>query len=470
MNTILFLDDWLLDSRNNVTRRFIKPVPAAGKFGFEGAEPPALVGYMNVIRDPESGLYRMWYSVNGKQEIAGKNFNTFLCYAESKDGFSWRRPDLGFAKRYGFGPELRNAVGFDQYPLVMYRVTRDPFDPDPSRRYKLVAAAFEGKLPECKIRGLLYVSSDGIDWKIVNGACWYKDKGGSDTDNNIFYNPVAKRYQIICRPSCLDRRVSIVESEDLVHWSDPVVVLAPDSLDEPLLQFYSMVPYWYQDRFIGLMQVQHVSSTEQSGGAKWLGKVDDELVYSLNGTNWNRTHRQALLERPPLGRPGSEEIYTNSMVEEPDGTLRFYSIGYNVEHFSAQPPEPVEIKSEILVHTLRSCGFACLEPVGGYGYFATRFLIPRSPDLRINFLAPNGRVWVQATTSEHKPFPGYSFEESIPLTGDQTDGIPKWTSGKTMQSFVNEGLKLEFKLFQAQVYAIHWNCHYQYGEAIIERI
>ncbi len=470
MKSILFLDDWLLDSRNNIKRRFMKPVPAGQKFMFEEPDPPLLGGYMNVIRDPDRGGYRMWYPVNGKQEIAGKNFNTFLCYAESTDGFSWRRPDLGFAKGYGFDSSLRNAVGFDHYPTVTYKVTLDPFDSDPSRRYKLVAMEVEGSIPNYKIRGTIYVSADGLEWKLVKGACWYKDKGGSDTDNNILYNPVTKRYQIICRPSCLDRRVSITESEDLIHWTDPVVVLHPDSLDEPLIQMYSMAPYWYHDQFIGLMQVQHISSTEQSGGAKWLGKVNDELVYSLNGTHWNRTNRRPLLDRPPLGRPGSEQVYINSMVEEPDGTLRFYSIGSAVEHFAAEPPEPVEVKPEVLIHTLRPSGFACLEPVGGYGYFATRFLVPRSPDLRINFLAPNGRVWVQATTSEHKPFPGYTFEESIPLTGDQTDGIPKWTSGKTMQSFVNEGLKLEFKLFQAQVYAIHWNCHYQYGEAIIERI
>lgn len=470
MNTIFFHDDWLLDSRSNVVRRFIKPIPADRIFEFEDGEIFAPSGYMNVIRDPASGLYRMWYPVNGRQEIAGKNFNTFLCYMESEDGYRWRRPDLGFAHRYGFDQTLRNAVGFDRYPLVVYKVTYDPFDPDPTRRYKLPAADFEGRLPECKVCGRIYVSPDGLDWKLLPGSCWYRDKGGSDTDNNLVYNPITQRYQIFCRPSCLDRRVSIVESEDLIHWAEPTVILHPDSLDEPLIQFYSMTPYWYHDQFFGLVQVQHISSTEKSGGCKWLGKVHDELVYSLNGTHWNRTDRQPLLPRPPLGRPGSEQIYTNAMVETPSGEMRFYSLGSTVEHFAENPPEPVEARSEILVHTLRPGGFTCLEPVGGYGYFSTRFLIPRSNDLRINVLAPNGRVWVQVTNSEHQPFEGFTFDDSVPITGDQPNALPQWTSGKRIDQFVNQGVKLEFRLFQAQVYAIDWNCHYQYGEAIIERI
>ena len=470
MNAILFLDDWMLDSRTNVVRRFIHPARCPQQLTFADPDPPTISGYMDVVRDPDENLYKLWYTVNGKQEIAGKNFNTFLCYAESKDGFVWKRPNLGFWKDYGFEPGLKNAVGFDSYPTVTYKVSRDPFDPDPNRRYKLVATDVLGPITDNNIRGILYASPDGQRWTRIKNACWYNGRMGSDTDNNIIFNPITHRYQIVCRTSCLDRRVALVESEDLIRWTEPQTILYPDSMDEPLIQFYSLTPFWHHDYFLGLMQRQHISSTEQSGGCKWLGKVDDELVYSVNGVHWNRTNRQPFIERSPLTETPCEQIYTNAVTEAEDGTLRFYSLGYNVEHFAAEPPENIPWRIEPMVHTLRPCGFACLEPIGGYGYLATRFLIPRSPDLRINFLAPNGRVRVQISNSEHKPFPGFSFADSVPLVGNEIAARPTWSSGNSLHQFVNEGVRLEFQLFQAQLYALDWDFRIQYGDPIIERI
>jgi hypothetical protein len=466
MNTILFLDDWMLDSRYNVNRVFVHPTPVLRPVAFEEPDPPALAGFINVIRDPATGKYRMWYPVNGTREIAGKNFNTFLCYAESGDGLVWRRPDLGF------DPVLKNAAGFDRYPTATSKVSLDPFDSDASRRYKLVAVDVEGPITDNKIRGTLYGSPDGIHWTQVKDACWYAGRMGSDTDNGIFFNPLTKKYQIVCRPSCLDRRVAMVESEDLIHWTEPRVILHPDALDEPLIQFYSMVPYWYHDHFIGVMQRQHIASTDQSGGCRWFGKVDDEIVYSYNGLHWNRANRRAFIERPPLGRPGCEEIYTNAMVEQADGTLLFYSMGDIGEHCAATLPDGMKNELSLLVHKTRPCGFACLEPVAGYGYFSTRNLIPKNGNLRVNILAPNGRVWVRATHVFEHPegYPGYTFEDNIPMTGDNPAAEPRWKSGKNLAALAGQWVRLEFKLFQAQVYAIHWDFNIQYGDPVIERI
>ena len=469
MKTILFLDDWMLDSRRNLERTFVGPTRSPRRVEFAEPDAPVIGGYTNVVRDGRTGLWRMWYTVQGKQAIAGKNFNTFLCYAESDDGFVWRRPDLGYWKQLGFDASLRNAVKFDRYPTVTYKVTLDAFEPDPTRRYKLVAADIEGPITDNKIRGTLYVSPDGLEWAQLPGAQWYDGRMGSDTDNNVFFNPVTGRYQIVCRSSCLDRRVAMVESPDLLNWTDPLVALGPDTLDEPLPQFYSMTPWWYRDHFLGLMQVQRIASTEPSA-AKWLGKIHDELIYSYNGVYWNRTNRRPVMPRGRLDEPGRQAIYTNSVVEQEDGQLRFYSVCYTVEHFAAEPPEPVKVDPTLVVHTLRPEGFVCLEPPAGYGQLATRGLIPRNGDLRLNFAAPNGRVWVQVSNAEFKPFDGYTFDDCIPLSGDDVNAPVRWKDGRTLDRFVNDWVRLEFKLFQSQLYAIHWDFRIQYGDCILERI
>ena len=471
MKTIPLFDDWMLDFHQDVRRRFAKPEPCPDKLVCEGDGPFPAGGYVNILRDPENELYKSWYPVSGQREIAGKNYNTFLCYLESEDGFNWTRPDLGFAHGYGFDESMRSCVAFDEFPTTVSKVSLDPFDTNPARRFKLVAQHIEGSILDNNITGTVYVSADGLDWKIVPGSRWYTNRMGSDCDNNLIFNPVSGRYQIICRPSCLDRRVAIVESEDLVHWSDPVVVLHPDALDEPLLQFYSMTQYWHRDYFVGLMQRQHIASSEKSG-CKWLGKVDDELTYSFNGVHWNRAQREPFISLDGPGPMGSElcqQIYTNSMVIESDGGMRFYSAAHNVEHCAEAPPEPVDYRIEIAAHSLRRDGFVCLEPRGGYGSFATRVLIPQSVCLRINFRAPNGYVRVQASDSRFEPLPGFGFDDNIPLSGDETAAAPRWKE-KSVADLVGERVRLEFKLFQAQVYAIDWDFHIQYGDPIIERI
>ena len=277
MKTILFFDDWLLDAKRNIERRFISPESIGQEITFEGSADNVheLIGqnntYPNYIRDPETGAFKMWYQKAGQLAAPGLNFNGILCYAESDDGIHWRKPDLGFAQQYGFDDSLRNAAGFDTYPTGPYKVTYDPFDPDPEKRYKLAAINIEGDIWDNNITGWPFTSPDGISWKIIPGAEWYKGRMGTDGNNQVQYNPITGRYQISCRPSCLDRRIALVESEDLVHWTEPMVVLQPDALDDDLMQFYSISQYWYHDHFVGIVQHHHIAETEHSGAVKWAG-------------------------------------------------------------------------------------------------------------------------------------------------------------------------------------------------------
>ncbi len=478
MQTILFIDDWMLDYRDNIARRFGRPQLLEGKkVEFDNDRLRGEHGYPNVIRDRQSGVYRLWERVPGSRPLPGGNFSSTLCYAESEDGISFTSPNLGFSDKMGVDESLSSCVDFDLPPLGVSKVVYDAFDPNPARRYKVVGQQAEA---DDQPRFTVWVSPDGLSWTQVPGSSWFPDEPtrmGSDCDNNILFNPISGRYQVICRDTCLDRRVAMTESEDLIHWTTPRVIVYPDPLDETLVQFYSMIQYWYHEYFIGLMPLQHVSSKER-GTVKWMGKVDTELTYSYNGVHWNRTDRQPFVGRLEPGVPGSEQIYTTCMVEEEDGTLRFYSRAYSGEHGDQRighMPEGLVHDCEVLVHQLRSEGFAYLEPVGGFGYFGTRNLKFRKGELHINMMAPNGRIWVQASHSHTTgpdtsgPYPGYSFDDCEPLSGDDIRAPVRWKNGKTLTELVGAGVRLEFKLCQARVYAVHGDFQIQYGDPIIER-
>ena len=468
----------MLDCRHNVVRRFGRPDVVQKELTYEIHHPGEYLetGYTNVILDSETGLYRMWYPVGGSRPLPGGNFTDTLCYAESRDGFHWTMPDLGFAEKAGVNASIRNVVGFDKPPCSNGKVYRDPFDPAPDRRYKMVGMFWadegDGKYG-------VFVSPNGTEFTHVPGSGWYPDdptRMGSDTDNNILFNPVTGRYQVICRWACLDRRIAITQSDDLIHWESPLVCVGPDPLDEPLLQFYSMAQFHYRDHFIGLMQLQHIASTEM-GACKWLGKVDNELTYSYNGVHWKRTDRRAFIPRTGPGTLGAEQVYTNTMLDEPDGTIRFYSTVNCTGHGTPEhghEPEGLDRKPAVIVHRLREEGFAYIEPIAGYGFLATRHLLPRDADLRINFLAPNGYVWVQAAVGESpevsRPHEGFSFDDCIPLKGDETDAPVRWKNGRTLDELGDKYVRLEFKLFQTRLYAVHWDFQIRYGDPILERI
>ena len=64
----------------------IEPGPA-GSWDARGADYPCVLY--------EDGLFRMWYSCMPDAENYGENADhAFVCYAESDDGVTWRKPDL----------------------------------------------------------------------------------------------------------------------------------------------------------------------------------------------------------------------------------------------------------------------------------------------------------------------------------------------------------------------------------------
>ena len=91
----LFVDATLIDQLDGVERKLNHPVPGDIAITHDASWEGAGSGYHTVIRDGD--LYRMYYrgSALGVKEarlIIGKQV---YCYAESKDGINFQKPNLG---------------------------------------------------------------------------------------------------------------------------------------------------------------------------------------------------------------------------------------------------------------------------------------------------------------------------------------------------------------------------------------
>ena len=132
---------------------------------------------------------------------------------------------------------------------------------------------------------LIACSYDGVNWSLGPEYCWCSlSRNGSDSSNDIFYNPFTKLWCIICRKRNCARRVAMADSVNFKHWTEPRLILHPDVMDPPLLQFYGMPVVSYEkEYFIGIVQCLHFRAEEFKSRGKMDGAVDGQLVYSYDG-------------------------------------------------------------------------------------------------------------------------------------------------------------------------------------------
>ncbi len=186
--------------------------------------------YGSVIR--EGGKFRMWYVAfddDTANKVASARWRA--AYAESADGVTWTKPNLGLVEHRG--NKDNNLILTDPtLGFVNLKVLADPDDPDPQRRYKISTHVyFRGQR---RLGSLApFASADGLRWKMLTPAA---TKKAELTKNNlvlpaVHFEPCGGLYKwdgqyFICGQNAMNaprpyqgRVVRIYRSADFVHWS-----------------------------------------------------------------------------------------------------------------------------------------------------------------------------------------------------------------------------------------------------------
>jgi len=454
MGYLHFFDDWQLISYQNLQRKQGKPkfVPEAT---LEDELTEGTWNFPLVAFDRQLGKYVGLYggaaTLPNLLDIkipTGVDRRLIprtqvLCYAESDDGIHWTRPDLRgktkfdgpvFAPNQVFGLEQ----GLDGGPPCY-----DPYDPDPQRRYKYL---INYKPPGRKqpIRALV-VSPNGINWRI---AYRFECQKGTDTPTSVFYHPEKQVYVFNVRRYGGDRRIFFFETKDWQTFTEPELIMHPDSMDPPLVGFYGMPVVRYENLFLGLLWQIYC---DPATNALPNGAIDCKLVYSYDGNHFNRTFREPFIERNELGEHGGGCIYVSSMLVTQDHQIRFYSGGSKAEHFQNQTLKD----AALMLHTLRLDGFVYLATPSGKGRLRTRPLYITGDDLRINARSPYGGIRVRILDENAREIPGYGFDECHALQGDELFWTPTWSGGKTIGGVKSyKRRQLEIEITTGEIYAI----------------
>jgi hypothetical protein len=195
---------------------------------------------------------------DSKQYEEPDNREMGICYAISKDGITWEKPNLGLVEYEN--SKNNNIIWRGPHGAGIFK---DAIESDHRRKYKTI---FQGLN--------VSVSPDGLHWDAPTPCQGISVAG--DTHNNAFWAPTLKKYVGITRSwGDLGRQVVRIESEDFITWTKEKVVL--DGLDKTH-QTYAMPVFYYGGIYIGLVAIH-----EQNSDRVWT-----ELTWSPDTKAWNR--------------------------------------------------------------------------------------------------------------------------------------------------------------------------------------
>jgi hypothetical protein len=249
--------------------------------------------YSTVIFDEEEGIYKLWYHAflidrdsnktplakRPSVEYAGGGREDGVLYATSMDGIHWEKPNLGIIPFDG-STDNNIVMSRESHGVHAGGVLKEVNDPDPNRRYKYFHQNKSTK------QMAVAFSADGLHWS--QPVVWPEHTAVGDTHNNALWSPELGKYVGISRNWSGSegtykgvRTVVRTESEDFIHWSDPVEVMRGVDYHD---QIYSMPIFRYGDLYLGLPAPFHKGNPD---APDW-DTVTTELVWSPDTIEWHR--------------------------------------------------------------------------------------------------------------------------------------------------------------------------------------
>jgi len=449
----------------------------------------------SVIQEPD-GLIRCWYFSTparkpGEDDVGG------YCYAESRDGIHFEKPNLGVAEFrgskdnniwYPMSPDGKNVIeqalararkgltALDEQgePIGVVNnmdgltVVRDDDDPDPQRRYKLIANMQDHcmwayadpkaypditKEQEAHARDVVFgqyldTSPDGIHWtrkprRMVSARYGdYMMVTRDERNRRWWLNERAR--------SLVGRTAAIRTSSDFVNWSPPesIFVNTPEMGFGLQYQWHGgITPFNYGNQNLGMLE-------------KWsyAGFGDNcELVSQREGQRWERVAPgEPFLD---IGDEGAFDRFIifpthNAPIRIGDELFIYYS-GAGAMTAGSSPDSPGEPMA---------IGVACigLDRFAGLahsrytpGELLTRQMVIEKPNLSLNVEAlKKGEVRLAVLNLDGSFVPGYEFDDSeIDIHRDPYRSAAKWKTKPDLSELIGREVWLHFQIVGSVLYS-----------------
>jgi hypothetical protein len=483
----LFIDDYLIDRLGGAAAlRLHHPQPREIVIEHDAPWEGSGSGYHSVFQDGDRYrlYYKAWHLEGSKENpYTGAADAHRLCYAESRDGITWRKPELGLVDHEG--STANNIVipsgwmGGMHLSAAEAAVFKDenPAAP-PDARYKAVVRCR-------KPWGLIaFKSADGIRWVPLSETPVITE-GAFDSQNLAFWDAARGEYRAYWRYFTEGitnettwkmggyRGIRTATSKDFIRWSAPVDVGFPGATREVHLYTNQIKPYHRAPHlFIGLpMRYADRGWTDSARALPELPNrqlratvnprygtavSDSLLMTSRDGVSFNRWDEAFL--RPGIEREGTwnygHQCLAWHMVETAsalDGGAPNELSFYAVESYWTGR------SSTLRRHTLRLDGFVSVNAPGRGGELLTRPVRFTGGVLRLNFsTSAAGSIRVEIQDEAGRPMPGHALEECEVIYGDAHERRVAWKQGSDVSALQGRPVRLRFVLEDADLFAMRF--------------
>ena len=396
------------------------------------------------------------------------------CYFESTDGITWERPKLGL-RDYDGNKENNLTPGNPPGAVFL-----DPNAP-PEERFK---AADDAEIPASRIDFKTYdrpwsvmateltsdaihvihgfVSPDGIRWTQIPEPIGVDY---SDGDQIVYFDPLLEKYVMYLRthwigprakgypkPSGERHKLSTTTRRSIGRTESDTFRAFPPS--EVVIQTGNDMPpndtFYLQCRTtIPLAPDHHLMFP-----SRYIQSEDStamDLFTSWDGRIWDRAPGSPLLRPANFGQwnGGSIFIYPN-LVELGEGD---WVIPYHGHSYPHKYPRGLARYRWGVARWPKGRMMALEAPE--QGAFSTLTFLAPERKLIVNALTNRvGEILVEAVDYDGNPIEGRTFEDSIPIVGDQFRAPVRWKNAEDLGVEAGQPVALRFRLKKAKIYCL----------------
>ncbi|MEE2706634.1 MAG: hypothetical protein VX988_06260 [Planctomycetota bacterium] len=501
----LFVDAFLIESLTGEARQILHhPTPREVVLVTDQTWEGNGLNYVTVFQDGD--IYKMYYRGCDFDRGVASQHEVVYCYAESRDGVHWTRPNLGLFE-FG-GSKDNNIILREKDPELGVAchnfspfLDGNPDTPD-EERYKAVGGL-----------GPLYafVSPDGVRWRKAQAAPIITE-GAFDSQNLAFWDGLRGEYRAYHRQFRGGGRDIMTETARsfLAGWKKPVLLEYPPGREGdfrgetrgPLGEAYTpgrggelytnqITPYHraphfflgfptrYENRGLTPSTVhlpqwkyrQFRSTVYGPGQSQREGVAVTEGLFmsSRDGRNFD-VFKEAFI-RPGLRTKDSwfygDNYQNNGLVETKSAIASDAprELSMYVTEGTLQNGKPAKLRR----YTLRLDGFVSISATMKGGQLVTVPIRFSGTKLTMNFSSSaRGGVRVGFVDDAGKPIAGYSLDDCPPIYGDALARPVEWsrskkkerpgyyrdiTVTKDVSAFARKPVRLVFELKDADLYS-----------------
>ena len=436
--------------------------------------------------------YHMWYHAMDSAQWDTGHTNGAICYAISKDGIRWTKPDAGLVEYAGsrknnivFGHGANGVILGQDGGMVFL----DPNAPSDQRFRMVCRFGPEGSGMRA------WSSGDGVHWKLTHPSVITarpeEKRSHLDSQNVIFWDDALRKYVAYVRYNRPEQRgrarsISRGESDRLGGFpvvQDMPVVFQPDDQDLkqdglPAVDFYvsAAVKYPWADKayFMFPTAYYHYSGILPEFARQTpanAGPLDTQFAASRDGITWERYDRRPFV---PLGMKGEFDwgCARTFWGLVPDTTGREMYLYYRAGDWLHGWDRNEQNKAILMSHGLgatqnvacvsrlisRRDGFTSARGAYSGGELATPPLVFAGRKLVLNVdTSAAGLVRVGILDEQGTPIEGFAPDQcDLIHTANEINRGVSWRGNADVSRLAGKPVRLKFLLRDADLYAFQF--------------